>query len=290
MNITQLVDRFGSNRMNASEPGKLLRGCTCVNITFAGGMCEVPFILSPRSGGDPESQGTANIVNVNDLDRHVINLCEMIRSYREELCRQWDATPFHPDVLTLAQQKCKMYSLNNWRENTLGTDAARIDWAYHYFIASWMGRGGRGGTKGEFDGGLSVRWKSTGGDSCKRFQSATEALAEWQTVMRRCTFHCMDAFDFIAECSKRDIPENGIYCDPPWPDDGDKYTHVFEESHQVHLSLVLGAFEKTRIVVRLNDHQLVRDLYPEPAWTWHRLESRTQANEAKQEVLLTRNI
>lgn len=36
--------------MHAAEPGKLLRGCTCVAVPFAGGMCEVPFILSPKGG------------------------------------------------------------------------------------------------------------------------------------------------------------------------------------------------------------------------------------------------
>ena len=37
MKIKALVDRFGSNRLNASEPGKLLHGCTCIAIPFAGG-------------------------------------------------------------------------------------------------------------------------------------------------------------------------------------------------------------------------------------------------------------
>lgn len=266
MKITALVDRFGSNRMNAAEPGKLLRGCTCISVPFAGGMCEVPHF-------------TANIINVNDLDRHVMNLAEAVRDFRPELMKMLDATPYHPEMLAKAQHYCK--SAEVFRPSQ------RIEWAYWYFIASWMTRGGKGGTKGEFDAGLSVRWKSGGGDSVVRFRSATEALAEWEKVMRRCTFHTLDALEFLAECRKRDIKENGIYCDPPWIGDGDKYTHNIDH---VKLRDLLLSFEHTRIVVRYGDCKLIRHLYPEPSWTCHRLESRTQANAAKAEVLLTRNI
>ena len=86
------------------------------------------------------------------------------------------------------------------------------------------------------------------------------------------------------------MAENGIYAAPPWPDDGDNYTHKFTEGMHCRLAGVLASFEQTRIVVRLGAHPLVRDLYPEPLWTWHCLESRTQANEMKKEMLLVRNI
>lgn len=272
MKITALVDRYGSNRMNATEPGKLLRGCSCVAIPFAGGMCEVPHI-------------TANVVLVNDLDRHVMNLCEVVRDRREELARRLDHTPFHPDALEAAQKYCRN------AEDGHGVDF--FLWAYHYFIASWMTRGGKGGTDGEFDSGLSIRWKSGGGDSVVRFRSATEGLAEWEKVMRRCTFTTIDAFEFLAECAKRDIPENGIYCDPPWPEDGDKYTHKFGPEQQRRLAEVLTSFEKSRIVVRYGDHPLIRELYPSSApggglWEWRLLNGRTQANKEKAEVLLVR--
>lgn len=123
-----------------------------------------------------------------------------------------------------------------------------------------------------------------------RFRSAIEALAEWEKVMRRCTFTTLDCFDFLAECKKRDIPENGVYCDPPWFGDGDSYTHNLGQGGFKRLRDVLHSFERTRIVLRHGDCQALHDLYPEPEWTWHRLESRTQANEAKGEVLLTMNV
>lgn len=107
--VSQLIDRFGSNRMNAAEPGKLLRGCTCVNVPFAGGMCEVPHF-------------TANIVNVNDLDCAVMNLCEIVRDSRARLVSELDSTPFHPAVLRYAQEICK---------RKRPSEMPCFEWAYH---------------------------------------------------------------------------------------------------------------------------------------------------------------
>lgn len=145
------------------------------------------------------------------------------------------------------------------------------------------------GSRGEFDHGLSVRWKATGGDSVVRFRNATESLTEWQEVMRRCTFHTLNAFDFLAECLKRDTEEAGIYCDPPWPDDGDVYNHKFPEAAQRRLALTLGNFQRAKIIVRYGDHPLIRELYPEAHWTWHKMQGRTQANGSKEEALIVRN-
>lgn len=293
MKIQALVDRYGSNRMNATEPGKLLRGCSCVAIPFAGGMCEVPHI-------------TANVVLVNDLDRAVVNLamCVADAGRRHHIASYLDAMPFHPEVLDRAQASCLMYARGKPGEDF---HFPNDQWAIDYFIASWMTRGGKGGTDGEFDAGLSIRWRSGGGDSVVRFRNATEGLAEWEKVMRRCTFTCMDAFDFLAECHKRDISENGIYCDPPWVEDGDKYKHgAFDElvnwsddiahrgtpikritRHEM-LARHLTAFECSRIVVRYGAHPLIRELYPESLWEWRPLNGRTQANKEKAEVLLVR--
>ena len=269
MKVTQLVDRYGSNRQNSHLPGELLRGCSCIAIPFAGGMCEVPHM-------------TANIINVNDLDRAVMNLAGAIRLWRGELVQELDATPFHPDVLAESQRQCREFE-----KNAAPLLTPNKTWAYHYFICSWMTRGGKGGTKGEFDAGLSVRWKSGGGDSVVRFRSATESLAAWEKVMRRCTFHTRDAFDFIAECKERDVIENGIFVDAPWPEDGDSYKHKFSEVMQLELRNLLESFVFTRIVVRFGDHPLIRELYRPSHWTWNIVTSRTQANASKAEMLLT---
>lgn len=269
MKINQLADRFGSNRTHAHEPAKHLSGCTCVAVPFAGGLCEVPHFK-------------ANVILVNDADRHVMNLGRVVRDHKDMLAEKLDGALFHPDGLAVSQQFC--------REAEKKTPLDTFAWAYHYYVCSWMTRGGKMGTKGEFEQGLSVRWKSGGGDSVVRFRNAVEGIAEWSEAVKYCTFTTLDAFDFLAECKKRDIAENGIYADPPWIGDGRNYTHAtapeLELAWHRRLACVLGSFENARIVLRHGESHIIRDLYPESRWAIHQVKSRTQANQEKAELLI----
>lgn len=251
--------------MHADWPGELLERCSCVAVPFAGGMCEIPRMA-------------ARTVLVNDADRALINLAHVVRNSRRRLVEMLDLTPFHAVELEASQNYCRHAE----KETPLDSFA----WAYHYFICSWMTRGGNGGTQSEFNSGLSMRYKAGGGDSVVRFRNATAALAEWEPVMRRCAFTCMDAFDFIAEYFDRDLNENGLYADPPWYKDGDVYKYTIDH---VKLRDVLEAFQRTRIAVRYGDCEEIRDLYKSPRWTFHWLTSRTQANTDKAELLLVLN-
>ncbi len=273
MKVKALADRFGSNRINAHRPAELLQGCTLVAIPFAGGMCEVPHFgsLKPK----------VSIILVNDLDRAVVNLAEIARDRCDELIEYLDGTIFCEESLRKSQEFCRKMA-----ELQPATSKNCLGWACHYFICSWMAHGGRGGTDAEFRQPFSVRWKSTGGDSSRRFRSAVEGLREWQAVMRRCTFTAEDATAFLCKLHERDNPKNGIFCDPPWFDDGGLYKHKFSTMDHLLLAKELLRFKETKVAVRLGEHPLVTEIYTEDRWRWHRLESRTQANSAKAEVLL----
>ncbi len=271
--ISAIAPWFGSNRLLAHRVGELLKGCRWVGVPFAGGMCELQHI-------------TANILAVNDLHRHVINLAEVIRDDRERLQQYLDALPFHPDQLTDAQERCKAAEANGYlfpaKEDT------NFRWAAAYFVCSWMSRSASAGKKDEFNGGLSVRWIPSGGDSVVRFRNATESLTEWQRIMRLCTFTAIDFFQFMRKVV--DSPESGVYCDPPFPGPGDAYKFKFGEEELRRMAVVLDSFTTARVVVRFYDHPLIRELYPEDRWTWHHpVGGKTQTNEKAPEVLLVRN-
>ena len=260
--------------MLSENVGRLLNGCSWCGIPFAGGMCELAHI-------------GANVMLVSDLHRHVINLALTIKEYQKELAEELSALPFHPDILADAQRRCLE------REQKDGGDfdgAFRImpnlTWAVDFFVASWMARAGSAGSEDEFNGAMSIRWKAGGGDSAVRFRSAIESLAEWQTIMRKCTFVTLDVFEFLDQALKRDIPENGLYLDPPFPGPGDAYKHKFSVEDHRRLAAKLLAFKNTRIVCRFYDVPLVRELYPESEWQWHKFSGRKQTNEEAPEVLL----
>src|SRR5205085_8516163 len=131
------------------------------------------------------------------------------------------------------------------------------------------------GTTHEFGGGPSFRWESGGGDSVVRFRNAAAGLRDWRAILARWTFDCRDGFDFLVQCKDQD--GHGIYADPPFPGPGDAYRHNCGKSElekrvwHVRLNDALARFTKTRVVCRYYDHPLVRELYPEHIWTWHRL-------------------
>jgi len=269
--IKTVVPWFGSARTVAERIGEHLTGFKWVGIPFCGGLSEVLYIQ-------------ARSIVCNDMHRHMINLAQvlkdatlgpaMIESLRDEL--------FHPE--TLAHAQATSADTDNDQLIPMGARALNYEAARQYFIACWMGRSGNAGGDREFTGNLSVRWNANGGDSNTRYRSAVESLAAWRKVIQRCNFTCMDCFEFLETCE--DDPEHAIYCDPPWPEDGDVYRHKFTREHHTRLAQILTRFQNARVVVRINTCSLVDELYPRGLWNWNQQTSRTQGNNDKVEVIL----
>lgn len=191
------------------------------------------------------------------------------------------AVPFAGGLSELArpaQERCKARDGAEW------DGRPDFDWAVDYFVCCWMARNGEAGKKREFEAGYSLRYTDTGGDSAVRFRSATRSLIAWRRILERATFTAADAFDFLAKC--KDRKGYGIYCDPPWVEEGHDYRHSFTDSQHRRLASVLSGFRESRVVVRYGDCALVREIYPTEYWRWRCLTGRTQANSAKSEVLL----
>lgn len=265
--IGALAPWFGSNRLLASNVGREVRGCEWVGIPFGGGMSEVAHI-------------DARAIVVNDLHRHVINLAMVVADLDSgpHLVQMLDALPFHPDTLAAAQVACL------GREAVVRGPIPDIAAARDYFVACWMARSGLAGTKGEFRGSLPVRWSASGGDSNVRYRSAVASLGDWQIAMKRCNFTCLDVFEFLGKV--KDQKGHGIYLDPPFPGPGDAYKHTFGEEKHRDLAKLLAGFAQARVVCRFYDHPLIRELYPEPQWTWTRYSGRKQTNDEAPEVLV----
>lgn len=268
--VTALAPWFGSNRTLAHNVGDLLAGCGWVGVPFAGGMSELAHIK-------------ARTIVLSDLHYDIINLASVLShpTMGSAMIRELRRTPFHETGLAISQR-----SLNEFA-NLPQSFRQCYERAVAYFICVWMGRSGLAGTDSEFKSTLAVRWTATGGDSATRFRSATEALRNWRDIMPRCTFIVRDCFDFLKEV--HDTPDHGLYCDAPWPDDGDNYKHKFTEQQQEQLAETLAKFTATRVVVRFGDHPLIRRLYPADLWQWVEITGRTSTNAAKAEVLLVRN-
>lgn len=264
----RVLPYFGSAAAVAHLVGPHLAGCRFVAVPFAGGMSELLHI-------------DAGTILVSDLNRHAMNLANVLKHPQEgpRLIRRLRREPFHEDALREAQERCACLSAAETPD--------REEWARDYFVACWCGRNGSAGTGKELSAGMSFRWDGNGGDSAGRFRTATESLKGWRRVMHRCTFLVRDCFELLE--GVKDEPETGIYVDPPWPLDGERYAHKFTDEQQRRLADVLTKYTRARVVVRYGDHPLVRQLYPARRWDWHEVKGRTanaRAMGSKAEVLI----
>jgi DNA adenine methylase len=272
--VTALAPWYGSNRTNSKRVGKLLAGCEWVGIPFAGGMCEIPHIR-------------ARTIMANDLHRGIIRLANEVTNNCHVLQKHLRAQLFHPDTLATAQQEFFV------QDHDPDEPRCSFQLAAHYFTIAWMTRSGTAGTNGEKTGKLALRWDAGGGDSAKRYHSAIDSLQYWCQEFQRCTFTCLDAFEFLDKC--KDRAKHGVYCDPDFVDEGAKYTHNCGKSGEQReawhdrLADRLAKFQSTRIVVRAYDCDFVRVCYPNNHWLWHEFTGRKQTNVDAAEVLLVRN-
>ncbi len=266
--VTALVPWFGSNRTHAHRSAELLEGCKLICVPFAGGFCEVAHLK-------------CNTLLISDKHHRLMNLAEVVSDETKclQLREELDRRVFHQQELWDSQ--------NRLRE---GSERCKdVMAAADYFYCCWCTRNGLAGTGGELTSGLSYRLDGCGGDSCKRYRSAVEALEDWHQHLKRATLLCTDGIELLRKL--KDDKTSGIFCDSPWPQDGDLYEHSFTEEKQVELRDCLLRFQQTRIVVRFGVHPLIDQLYPESLWKRHLIEGRTSQQRAmgsKKEWLLER--
>lgn len=269
--VTALAPWFGTNRTLAHRVGEAMKGCRWVAVPFAGGMTELLYIDAPS-------------IVVSDTHRHIINLASVAKDpdLGPRLYRIVKRAAFDQEVLSAAQNYCE-----HSEPSLSDPPAIRLTNAVNYFIAVWMNRSAKAGTDGEFSGKLPVRWNANGGDSNTRYRSAVKALIKWRRTFSKCNFVILDCFEMLAKVD--DVKEHGIYCDPPFPHEGDKYKHKFTPEMHKRLAIKLDSFKHCRVVCRFYDCELIRELYPETRWKWIHLTGRDQANALKPEVLVIKN-
>lgn len=265
--VTSLLPYFGSNRLLAKHLRELLAGRKWCAVPFCGGMSELLHI-------------PCRSIVATDKHLNVLNLARVVRdnTLRPYLLRRLRDKLFHYDLFAAAQIRAALGP-----QHDLDIEAAEA-----YFVATWMGRSGRAGAKGELKGKLAVRWNANGGASAVRYFSALRAIALFGRVFQRCEFPAGDGLEMIDRVS--DDGDLAIYCDPPWPGAGKAYLHnagLGLDEHEWHTRLRdrLAAFTKTAVVCRFQDHPLVTELYQ--GWERITLCGRDQSGSGTHEVLLT---
>lgn len=141
---------------------------------------------------------------------------------------------------------------------------------------------------------MSFRRGAGGGGNATRLKAAAGDLDAWAKEFERVEFTCEDFRNTILKA--HDKPENGIYVDAPWVQQGGAYVHRFTEDDHRELAKMLRMFGHAKILVRYGDCQLIRELYchdhirriaEKPTWYFTAASSRNQSNNAVREVWIT---
>jgi DNA adenine methylase len=169
--------------------------------------------------------------------------------------------------------------------------------AYHYFLASWLGRNGNSGTMigGSRGTGRSfcVRYTHSGGATGKRFGGVVSSIPSWRRRLAQVTILRRDAFEVIGKVE--DAVGVAVYVDPPYLRETrtsfdrakgcggtSRYLHEFSEADHGRLSEALGRFRRTRVVVSYYDHPRLPELYP--GWRLRRIEvSKALSNQGRRD-------
>jgi len=141
-----------------------------------------------------------------------------------------------------------------------------IDWAYHYFICSWMGRNGVAGTA-RTNYQIATRWTHGGGSGPVRFRSAVESIPAWCDRLRNVVILRRDLFDVLPKIE--DSPEAAIYIDPPYLHNTmtgqATYLYDFTAENHRQLAVEVKRFRHARVVLSYYDSPELHELYA--GWT-----------------------
>ena len=162
-------------------------------------------------------------------------------------------------IHSVSQNWCKEFEES--REDKKGK---RLDWAYHYFVASMQSRNGVCGSR---TGNTThqVRYTNKGGNSASRFAARVETIPEWHQRLRNVQILRKSCFDVLPKVD--DAEGIAIYADPPYLDGtaSAKYFHGFAPADHRRLADQLRRFKKSRVVVSYYDSPELDHLYS--GWT-----------------------
>lgn len=254
MKINALVPMFGGKRTMAPEIVRQLGPHSYYFEGCAGSMA----VLFAKEPSEHET--------VCDLHGAITNLAWVVKE--EELAVQL----FNRLQRVLYSDKIYQQSkkwLEKWECGGGAESKASIsiDWAYHYFLVSWMGRNGVAGTA-MINYQIATRWTKGGGSGPLRFRNAVDSIPYWCDRLRNVQILRRNLFDVLPKIE--DDEGVSVYCDPPYlPETMSgkaRYLHDFRPEDHEKLAEELQRFKKARVVVSYYASPQLQALYPD--WTF----------------------
>lgn len=192
---------------------------------------------------------------VNDLHRDLVNLARVIQ--HEQL-----GPKLYRRLRRVFQSEAAFKTAKEGLRGEFADVDPCIERAHDYFLASWQGMNGVGGTAA-CNVQIARRFTSGGGDSAVRWRGAVNSIPQFRR--RLAGVQVLNA-DGIELCERiEDLQGTVIYADPPYLKKGARYVHDFDSAGHSRLAAALRRFKKTRVVVSYYADEKLSELYP--GWT-----------------------
>jgi len=255
MKITAIAPWFGGKRTMAPTIVQQLGKHRCYWEPFCGSMA----VLLEKPACSQET--------VNDLHGDLINLALVVRDDRlaPALYRRLRRTLVHEGIFWQSANFLKA------APDIMNDASPDLDRAYHFFVASWVGRNGVIGTR-QWNNNFCVRYTLNGGIQGTRFASAVDSIPAWRRRLRKVTILRRDGFLLLEKIEDQDGV--AIYVDPPYlPSSRGSavYTHDLAPADHKRLARLLSQFRLARVVVSYYDSPELAELYPAAAG-WKKLD------------------
>ncbi len=246
MKLTSLLPWFGGKRTMAPE---IVRQLGPHQFYFEG-CCGSMAVLFAKDPSEHEQ--------VCDMHDGLINLAWMIQEekFAVQLFNRLQTVLYSDELYARSKEWLEV-------DDRVSNTRDPLDRAYHYFIASWMGRNGVSGTA-RVNYQIATRWTKGGGSGPLRFKNAIDSIPAWCERLRNVHILNRDLFDVLPKIE--DDHGVAIYCDPPYlpgtVSGNSKYVHDFTGDQHMRLAKELRRFKRARVIVSYYaDPQLDR-LYP----------------------------
>jgi DNA adenine methylase len=199
---------------------------------------------------------------VNDLHGDLINLARVVASDRAvDLFERSQRMLMHTELFTECKNAC--FSGTPVVAPSIDkVDDDHVGRALQFFVMSWQGRNGAGGTVAS-NVTVARRFTHNGGSGGIRWQSAVDSIPAWHQRLRGVQIVNMEAIEMLDRIGDQD--GSAIYADPPYLVKGAKYVHDYDWLAHRKLAKALARFQKARVIVSYYDHPDLAQLYPE--WT-----------------------
>jgi DNA adenine methylase len=256
MKLTSLLPWFGGKRTLAPEIVRQLgphsyyfEGCCgSMAVLFAKDPSEHELACDMHGG----LMNLAQVIQDESLAVELFNRLQRVL-YSDELYAE--SKEWLDDFIEIADDPC-----------IEETPAPEIDFAYHYFVASWMGRNGVAGTA-RVNYQIATRWTKGGGSGPLRFKNAVDSIPAWCERLRNVHILHRDLFKVLPKIE--DELGMALYLDPPYLPDtvssNSRYLCDFTAGDHERLAQELKRFRKARVVISYYAAPILESLYP--AWT-----------------------